>query len=316
MPKLYSNLLETIGNTPIVKVNSLQYDNLYAKIEYFNPAGSIKDRVAFNMLQKAQEKNLIDNKTVIIEPTSGNTGIGLAFCASIMGLKFIAVMPENMSLERIKLMKAYGAEIVLTPKEGGIKASVDKANEISEQLKNNGKKTFIPSQFENMDNPLSHIQTAKEILEQTDGKIDILVACIGTGGTITGIAKELKKYNKNIKIVGVEAKESPLLTKGISAPHKIQGISANFIPKTLDLSVVDTIIDISGDDAYNMAKGIAKNEGLLIGISSGASLCGAIEASKIYNKDNPMIVAILPDNGERYLSGDLYVWKFIYRQRN
>ncbi len=307
MQKLYSNILELIGNTPLVKINSFDYDNLYGKLEYFNPAGSIKDRVALNMIKHAQERGEIDNNTIIIEPTSGNTGIGLAFCASSLGLKFVAVMPENMSQERIKLMRAYGADVILTSKEKGIKGSVDMAEELAKKYQNEGKKIFIPMQFENTDNPEIHeLTTAKEIFDDTDGKMDIVVASIGTGGTISGIAKKIKELKPSVKIIGVEAYESPLLTKGIAGVHKIQGISANFIPKTLNRELVDKIIDVKGDDAIQTARQIAKEEGILIGISSGATLFAAKEIIKEYKENNPFIVAILPDGGEKYLSGDLY----------
>lgn len=300
MQKLYSNILETIGSTPIVRLNSVEHKNAWVKLEYFNPAGSAKDRVAYSMLKGALKRGEITKNTSIIEPTSGNTGIALAMCAGVMGLKFIAVMPDNMSKERIKLIKAYGAEIVLTPAKDGMQGSVQKAQELKEKL--NG---FIPMQFENSDNPNAHFTgTAEEIFNQTEGKIDVLVASIGTGGTISGCAKKLKELKPEIKIIGVEAAESPLLTQGYAGPHKIQGISANFVPKTLDMTLIDEIIDIKSDDAIETSRNIARTEGLLVGISSGAVLCAINKISGKYQDE--MIVGILTDSGERYLSSELY----------
>lgn len=313
MQRLHSNVLDLIGNTPIVKINGT-YDgykpkNLYAKLEYFNPGGSIKDRVAYNMLKTAYDNMEIGPDTYILEPTSGNTGVGLALCASILGLKFIAVMPENMSDERKKLISAYGAKIVLTPKNVGMQGSVDKAAQIAQELKDEGKSVYQPMQFENANNPCAHYKTtANEIWEATEGKVNVIVAGIGTGGTISGCAKRLKELNPKIKAYGVEAAESPLLTKGTAAAHVIQGISSNFIPKTLDRKIVDKVIDIKGDDAIETTRDMAKNEGLLLGISSGAVLKAGLELDKKYffeGKDK-MIVCILADNGERYLSGGVF----------
>ena len=312
MPKLYSNVLELIGNTPIVKINGTyegyKPKNIYAKLEYFNPAGSVKDRVAYNMLKSAYDKGLITPDTVIVEPTSGNTGVGLALCASIMGIEFIAVMPENMSEERKKLIAAYGARVVTTPKNLGMQGSVDKAAQIVAQLEKEGKSVFQTKQFENPDNPASHIKTADEIWQDTDGEVRLLVAGIGTGGTISGIAKRLKELNPKIKVLGVEPAESPLLTQGVAAAHKIQGIGANFIPKTLDKSVIDKITDVKGDDAIKITKDAAKKDGLLIGVSSGAVLKAALELDKkiFFEGRDEMIVCIFPDNGERYLSGGIF----------
>lgn len=300
MQKLYSNILETIGSTPIVKLNSFKHKNSWVKLEYFNPAGSAKDRVAYSMLTRALDAGEITKETPIIEPTSGNTGIALAMCAGVLGMKFIAVMPENMSKERVKLIKAYGAEIVLTPAKEGMQGSVQKAQELKKEL--NG---FIPMQFENKNNPYAHyVGTAEEIFEQTEGKIDVLIAAIGTGGTISGCAKKLKELKPEIKIFGVEAAESPLLTKGYAGAHKIQGISANFVPKTLDLEIIDEIIDIKGDEAIKASRQIAKEEGILVGISSGAVLCAIKEIGQKYQ--DKMIVGVLCDSGERYLSSELY----------
>jgi len=302
MQKLYSNITETIGNTPIVRVNSLGAQNLWAKLEFFNPAGSIKDRASFNMLNEALSSGTITKESVIIEPTSGNTGVGLAFCAAALGLKFIAVMPENMSDERKKLIKAYGAELVLTSAQKGMQGSVDKADEMAHEL---GGKAYIPMQFENKHNPEVHyLKTAEEIYKQTDGKIDIFVAGTGTCGTITGAGKRLKELNPDIITIGVEAAESPLLTQGTAGPHKIQGISPNFVPEILDRQYVDEIFDVKGDDAVETARKVAREEGLLVGISSGAVLFAMKEIAKRY--ENKMIVGILADNGERYLSGELY----------
>ncbi len=303
MSKLYSKMTDLIGKTPIVKINSLGCDNLWAKIEYFNPAGSVKDRICFNMLQEAIKRGEVDKNTTVVEPTSGNTGVGLAFCCAVFGIKFIATMPENMSQERMKLIKAYGAEIILTPRENGMKGTVERAYEIVDNIKAKGEKAYMPMQFENMDNPKAHIKTAEEIFEDTDGKVDVLVAGIGTGGTISGAGQKLKEMKPSIKTVGVEAFESPLLTQGQAGPHIIQGISANFVPKTLNRALVDEIIDVKGCYAKEIARQIARDEGLLVGISSGAVLYAAREVAK---RDNSMVVAVLADYGERYLSGDLY----------
>ena len=312
MPKLYSNILDLIGNTPIVRVNGTyngyKPKNLYAKLEYFNPGGSIKDRVACNMIKSALDNLEIGSDTVIVEPTSGNTGVGIALCASVLGLEFIAVMPENMSDERKKLIAAYGAKIVLTPKNLGMQGAVDKAEQIAQKLRTEGKNIFETKQFENPDNPLTHIKTADEIWEATEGRVDAIIAGIGTGGTISGCAKRLKELNPKIKAYGVEAAESPLLTKGVAAAHAIQGISSNFVPKTLDMSVIDKLIDIKGDEAIEITREAAKKEGLLVGISSGAVLKAGIELDKKYSFEGKekIIVCILADNGERYLSGGVF----------
>ncbi len=299
--KIYHSLTQLIGNTPLIKISSLsQNDNeVIAKAECFNPY-SVKDRVAFNMLNSALNEGIIDKNSVIIEPTSGNTGIGLAFCCASMGMKCILTMPSSMSEERKKLLSALGAQLVLTEPKAGMQGAIDKANELKQAIPN----SFIPQQFENPANPLAHESTANEILADTDGKIDYFVACIGTGGTISGIGKILKERVPNIKIVGIEPYDSPLITKGISGAHKIQGIGANFIPKTFDESVVDEIVTIKTEDAYSTARTVAKNEGLLVGISSGASL---FVASTIAKRENGKhIVALCPDSGERYLSTDLF----------
>ena len=306
--KIYKNVSELIGKTPIMELcnyskNEKLSSNILAKLELFNPAGSIKDRAAYQMLDDAQKKGLINEETVIIEPTSGNTGIGLASLCASKGYRIILTMPDTMSVERRNLLKAYGAEIVLTDGKKGMSSAVEKANELKEKYKN----SFIPSQFENPANPQAHIKTTgPEIWEDTDGKIDILVACVGTGGTISGIGKYLKSKNPKIKIVAVEPEASPLLSKGVSGPHKIQGIGANFVPDVLDKNIYDEIITISDDEAYKAGKDIAKSEGILVGISSGAAVCAATKILKRPENKNKMVAAILPDTGERYLSTGMY----------
>lgn len=298
----YDNIIETIGNTPIVRVNKLSKSrNLYAKVEFFNPAGSVKDRIALAMIEKAEKQGLINKNTTIIEPTSGNTGIGLALISAVKGYKIILTMPETMSIERRKLLAAYGAELVLTDGAKGMKGAIEKAEELHKEIKN----SFIPQQFKNSANPEKHYNTtAREIWDDMNGKIDIFVAGVGTGGTVSGVGKYLKKQNKNIKIVAVEPVSSPVLSKGISGPHKIQGIGAGFVPDTFNRSVVDEIVTVSNENAIETARLSAKLEGMLIGISSGASLYAAINLAD----DNPdkTIVTLLPDTGERYLSSVLF----------
>ena len=289
---IYNNVTELIGNTPLVKYD----DNICVKLEYFNPSNSIKDRAAYSMLKYAQERGEINNDTVIIEPTSGNTGIGLAMCCAVMGLRIIICMPESMSEERKKSISAYGAELVLTPKEKGMQGSVDKAIELSKKYPN----SFIPMQFSNMDNPKAHKQTAKEIFDATEGKVDIVVAGIGTGGTAIGLKKYFKELKPEIKVFGVEPFESPLFTEGKAGAHKIQGIGANFIPEICKENILDDILTIKGDDAIEEAKNLAKKHGMFVGISSGANVLAAKELEKKY--PNKLIVAIAPDSGERYLS--------------
>ena len=270
-------------------------NKIFAKVEFFNPGGSVKDRVGLKLIEQAYEDQLINKKTTIIEPTSGNTGIGLAIACAIYGNELILTMPETMSLERQKLLKAYGAKIVLTAGEKGMQGSVDKANELANKIEN----SYIPGQFVNPSNPLAHEETtALEIIDDFDDNIDYFVAGIGTGGTITGIARILKKKYPDIKIIGIEPKDSPLITKGKAGSHDLQGIGANFIPKILDLDLVDEVITVSTDDAYEAARILAKKEGLLVGITAGAALHGA---TKITDK-NKNIVVLLPDTGERYLS--------------
>ena len=296
-------MTELIGNTPLVKINKLSSANILAKVESFNPAGSIKDRPALNMIEKAEQKGLINKDTIIIEPTSGNTGIGLAMVCAIKGYKMILTMPETMSLERRKLLQAYSAELVLTDGAKGMQGAVDKAIELSQKYPN----SFIPQQFDNPANHDAHIKTtAEEIWRDTDGKVDVIIAGVGTGGTITGIAKGLKRHNPNIKTIAVEPDSSQVLAGKPAGSHKIQGIGANFVPKNFDYNVVDEIIPVSDEDAIETARKLAKEEGILCGISSGAAMYAAIEISKRPEYKNKMIVVILPDLGERYLSSELF----------
>lgn len=302
--KIFENITKLIGKTPLVELKRRpEGGRVVAKLEYFNPSGSVKDRAAFAMLDNAVKSELIDNQTIIIEPTSGNTGVGLAMCCAHMGLELILTMPENMSFERRKLLKAYGANLVLTPEKLGMQGAVDKANELLSQNSN----AFMPSQFENPNNPLIHeITTAEEIWNDTDGRVDIVIAGIGTGGTITGVSRGLKKLNSKIKTYGVEPLESPLITQGKASPHKIQGIGANFIPKNLDLIIIDGVFDVSQNDAADVTRKLAQKSGIFCGISSGAVVKAALDQlQKDENKDK-LIVAILADNGERYLSTDLF----------
>lgn len=297
--KVAQSVLELIGNTPLVKINRLNEGNsiVLAKIESFNPAGSVKDRPALNMIEDAENRGLINKDTVIIEPTSGNTGIGLAMVCAVKGYRLILTMPETMSIERRKLLQAYGAELVLTEGSKGMQGAVDKANELKNEFEN----TFIPQQFSNPANPKIHeLTTAEEIWKDTDGKVDIVIGGVGTGGTISGISRALKLKNPDIKTVAVEPETSQMLAKGIAGPHKIQGIGANFIPDNFDKNAVDEIFAVSNEDALETARLCAKKEGILCGISSGAALSAAIEYSK--KNENKIIVVILPDTGERYLS--------------
>ena len=298
------SVLDTIGKTPLIQIDRFKKacevnNKIFAKVEFFNPGGSVKDRVGLKLIEQAYEDQLINKKTTIIEPTSGNTGIGLAIACAIYGNELILTMPETMSLERQKLLKAYGAKIVLTAGEKGMQGSVDKANELANKIEN----SYIPGQFVNPSNPLAHEETtALEIIDDFDDNIDYFVAGIGTGGTITGIARILKKKYPDIKIIGIEPKDSPLITKGKAGSHDLQGIGANFIPKILDLDLVDEVITVSTDDAYEAARILAKKEGLLVGITAGAALHGA---TKITDK-NKNIVVLLSDTGERYLSTTLF----------
>ena len=305
---IYNNFAELVGKTPLLKADGFKQKerisaDIYAKLECFNPAGSVKDRVAVNMLIKAKDKGLISEGATIIEPTSGNTGIGLAAAAVSLGYKAVLVMPETMSVERQKLLKAYGAEIVLTEGAKGMLGSIEKAKELQATIPN----SFIPSQFDNPDNPDSHVlTTGKEIWDDTEGKVDIFIACIGTGGTVSGTGKYLKSKNPDIKVIGVEPFDSPLITKGTAGPHGIQGIGANFIPDNLDMSVIDEVLTVKTEDAFGMCKAFAKSEGLLVGISSGAALMAAKEIADKPENNGKKIVVLLPDSGERYMSVNLF----------
>ena len=302
--KIADNILETIGHTPLVKINRMNDGSaeIVVKLEKQNPAGSVKDRPALNMIEKAEKEGLINKNTVIIEPTSGNTGIGLALVCAIRGYRMILTMPETMSLERRKLLAAYGAELILTDGQKGMQGAVDKAEELHREIKN----SFIPQQFANPANPEAHSVTANEIWNDTDGKVDIVVAGAGTGGTICGLSKFLKEKNQNIKAVAVEPYENQVLKGEKAGAHKIQGIGANFVPKNFDKNLVDEIIPVKSDEAILTARRLAKEEGILAGISSGAALLAAIELSKRPENKEKLIVVILPDSGERYLSSELF----------
>ena len=307
MSKVKNSFLDLVGNTPLVRVNNLiKKDELkadvLAKLEYFNPAGSVKDRIAKEMILDALEKGLINENTTLIEPTSGNTGIGLSAVATALNLKIIITMPETMSVERRNLMKAYGAELVLTPGSEGMKGAIAKAKELASQIEN----SFIPGQFENPANPTAHYKTTgPEIYSQTEGKVDIFVAGVGTGGTISGVGKYLKEQNPNVKVVAVEPASSPVLSTGKGGAHKIQGIGAGFVPETLDTKIYDEIITVENEDAFASGKEMAKTEGILVGISSGAALYAAKELAKKEENAGKTIVVLLPDGGDRYLSTPL-----------
>ena len=307
MREIKNSFLDLVGNTPLVRVNNLiKKDELkadvLAKLEYFNPAGSVKDRIAKEMILDALEKGLINENTTLIEPTSGNTGIGLSAVATALNLKIIITMPETMSVERRNLMKAYGAELVLTPGSEGMKGAIAKAKELASQIEN----SFIPGQFENPANPTAHYKTTgPEIYEQTEGKVDIFVAGVGTGGTISGIGKYLKEKNPEVKVVAVEPASSPVLSTGKGGAHKIQGIGAGFVPETLDTNIYDEIITVENEDAFATGKEMAKTEGILVGISSGAALYAAKELAKREENAGKTIVVLLPDGGDRYLSTPL-----------
>lgn len=302
---IYNNILELIGKTPLVRLQKLNEGEaeIALKLEFFNPSGSVKDRAAFYMLNEAKKEGLINDDTVVIEPTSGNTGIGLAMCCAAFGLRFIATMPESMSIERRKLIQAYGAELVLTPKELGMQGAVDKALELSRENPN----SFIPSQFTNQANVLAHIETtSEEIWKDTEGNVDIVVAGIGTSGTTMGTSKRLKELKPSVKIYGVEPAESPLLKEGHAHPHKIQGIGANFVPELYHAENLDGIINVAVEAAYEKARLLAKKEGILVGISSGAILKAALDLAKLPENEDKLIVAIMCDFGERYLSTELF----------
>lgn len=299
---IYNSITELVGNTPMLKLGDINDANVYAKLEYLNPAGSIKDRVALYMINDAIKNNLINENSTIIEPTSGNTGIGLCAIAAKMGLKSIIVMPDTMSIERINLMKAYGAEVILTDGKLGMSGAIKKANELASQIEG----SFIPDQFNNKSNPKAHYETTgKEIYNDLDGKVDVLVCGVGTGGTITGIGTYLKEKNPNIKIYAVEPKGSNVLSGGKAGAHGLQGIGAGFIPTILDVNLYDDVITITEDEAYKESRLFAKKEGILVGISSGAALAAVKKIKDNHKNEN--IVVILPDTGDRYLSTKLFV---------
>ena len=306
--KVYEKITDLIGGTPLMKLTNYSKQNnldatIYGKLEYFNPAGSVKDRIAKAMIDDAEAKGLLKPGAVIIEPTSGNTGIGLAAVASSRGYKIILTMPETMSVERRNLLKAYGAELVLTDGAKGMKGAIEKAEELAKETPN----SFIPSQFTNAANPAAHIATTgPEIWNDTDGKVDIFVAGVGTGGTVSGVGKYLKSQNPNVKVVAVEPAGSPVLSKGTAGPHKIQGIGAGFVPKTLDTEIYDEIIAVENEDAFKTGRTLARKEGLLVGISSGAAVFAATELAKRPENKGKIIVALLPDTGERYLSTPMF----------
>jgi cysteine synthase A len=306
MTKIYNNALETIGKTPLIKINRLTEDlnaTVLGKLEARNPGGSIKDRICNAMIEDAEKQGLIKPGATIIEPTSGNTGIGLAMVAAVKGYKLILTMPETMSIERRKLLKAYGAQLVLTPGAEGMDGAIKKAEQLHKTIPD----SFMPQQFKNLSNPKVHRETTgPEIWADTEGKVDIVVAGVGTGGTITGIAQYIKPLKAGFKAVAVEPASSPVLSGGNKGPHKIQGIGAGFIPDVLKLDLVDEVFKVQDDDAFKMARLLAQKEGLLVGISSGAAMFAAIEIAKRPENKDKTIVAILPDTGERYLSTELF----------
>ena len=308
MSNIYTSADQLIGNTPLLELTHLEEAYglkaaILAKLEYLNPAGSVKDRIAKAMIDDAEQKGLLKKGSVIIEPTSGNTGIGLASVAAARGYRIIIVMPETMSVERRQLMKAYGAELVLTEGAKGMKGAIAKADELAREIPN----SFVPGQFVNPANPKAHFETTgPEIWADTDGKVDIFVAGVGTGGTITGTGKFLKSKNPNVKVVAVEPKTSAVLSTGVAGPHKIQGIGAGFVPEVLDTKVYDEIIAVDNDDAFKTGKEFGRREGVLVGISSGAAIWAAIELAKRLENEGKTIVVLLPDTGDRYLSTPLF----------
>lgn len=308
MTKIASKLTDLIGNTPLLQVNSYMKSkgleaNLIAKLEYFNPLGSVKDRIALAMIEAAEAEGRLKPGTLIVEPTSGNTGVGLAFVAAVKGYKLILTMPETMSMERRNLLKALGAELVLTPGADGMKGAIAAA----ERLRDEHPGSFIPQQFENPANPAFHVRTtAEEIWRDTDGKVDIFVAGVGTGGTVSGVGKGLKQHNPGVRVVAVEPSDSAVLSGGKPGPHKIQGIGAGFVPKIFDRSVVDEIVSVGNDDAIRTSRELSKTEGLLVGISAGAATFAATQIAQRPENKGKNIVVLLPDTGERYLSTVLY----------
>lgn len=305
---IYKNVTDLIGKTPIIELKKVENNvsakaAILAKLECFNPAGSAKDRVAASMIEDAEKRGILKKGSVIIEPTSGNTGIGLAAVAAAKGYRVILTMPDSMSIERQNLLKAYGAQIVLTEGAKGMKGAIEEAEELKRKIDG----SIIPGQFVNEMNPTAHYRTTgPEIWEDTDGKIDIFVAGIGTGGTLSGVGKFLKEKNPDIKIVGIEPEDSPLISKGVAGPHGIQGIGANFVPDILDTEVIDEIITVTSEDAYKYGRMLAREEGILVGISSGAAVYGAAELAKRIENKGKVIVALLPDTGERYLSTPMF----------
>lgn len=306
--KTYKKITDLIGNTPLLELSNIEEDEslqatVLAKLEYFNPAGSVKDRIAKAMIDDAEAKGLLKKGSVIIEPTSGNTGIGLASVAASRGYRIIIAMPETMSIERRNLMKAYGAELVLTEGSKGMKGAIAKAEELAKEIPN----SFIPSQFTNPANPAAHEKTTGvEIWNDTDGKVDIFVAGVGTGGTVSGTGSYLKSKNPDIKVVAVEPKSSPVLSEGVAGAHKIQGIGAGFVPETLNTDIYDEVITVANEDAFETGKNIARTEGVLVGISSGAAVWAAVELAKRPENKGKTIVVLLPDTGERYLSTPMF----------
>lgn len=309
MANIYKNTLELIGNTPLVEVTNIEKElgleaRVLVKLEYLNPAGSVKDRIAKAMIEDAEKKGILKEGSVIIEPTSGNTGIGLASIAAVKGYRMILTMPETMSVERRNILKAYGAEVVLTEGSQGMKGAIAKANELAKEIPN----SFIPGQFVNAANPAAHrATTGPEIWNDTDGEVDIFVAGVGTGGTLTGVGEYLKSQKADVKVVAIEPATSPVLSEGKAGAHKIQGIGAGFVPDVLNTKVYDEIITIENDDAFATAKQFGKSEGILVGISSGAALKGAIELAKRPENKGKTIVALLPDSGDRYYSTPLFI---------
>ena len=307
--RIYGKIIDTVGNTPLVELKNIEkkYNlgaRIIAKVESFNPAGSVKDRIAKAMIEDAEKRGLINKDTVLVEPTSGNTGVGLAMVAASKGLRLIIAMPDTMSIERRNLLKAYGAELVLTEGAKGMKGAIAKAEELAKEIPN----SFIPSQFTNMANPKAHyLTTGPEIFKDSDGAVDIFVAGVGTGGTISGTGKYLKEQKPSVKVVAVEPATSPVLSKGTPGPHKIQGIGAGFVPDTLDTKVYDEIITIENEKAFEMGRESARTEGLLVGISSGAALAAAIELAQREENKGKTIVVLLPDTGERYLSTAMFM---------
>ena len=308
MSKIYNGALELVGNTPLVEVKNIEEElgleaRILVKLEYFNPAGSVKDRIAKAMIEDAEEKGLLKEGSVIIEPTSGNTGIGLASIAAVKGYRIILTMPETMSVERRNILKAYGAEIVLTEGAKGMKGAIEKADELAKEIPG----SYIPGQFVNPANPEVHRKTTgPEIWKDTDGEVDLFIAGVGTGGTLTGVGEYLKSQNPDVKIVALEPASSPVLSTGKGGPHKIQGIGAGFVPDVLNTTVYDEIFTVENDDAFATGKLLAKKEGILVGSSSGAALYGAIELAKRPENKGKTIVALLPDTGDRYYSTPLF----------